>query len=62
VRARHSGISQHLGENIAIQHALDRHAFGGRFHAGGAADGVNQSLSMMRTRASQQGSVDIEKH
>ena len=59
---RNTGVREHAGENIAIEHALHGHAFGGGFDAGGAADGVDQGLAMMGTRAAQQGSVDIEKH
>jgi hypothetical protein len=59
---RNSGIRQHLGENIAIQHALYRHAIRSGFDARNTANGIDQSLTMVRARSAQQSSVDIEKH
>jgi len=61
-RSRNTGVRKHAGENIAIEHALHGNAFGGCFHAGSTANGVDQSLAMMRTRAAQQSSINVEKH
>ena len=61
-RARGSGVSEHLGEDVAVEHALERNIFGGRDESGDAMRGVDQHLAMMRTRAAQQRAVDIEKN
>ena len=61
-RWRNTGVREHARENIAIEHALHGHAFGGGLEPGDAPDGVDQGLAMMRTRAAQQSSVDIEEH
>jgi len=61
-RSRNAGVRQHAGENVAIEHALHGDTFRGGFEAGSPANGIDQSLAMMRARAAQQGSIDIEKH
>ena len=59
---RNPCIRQHLGEDIAIQHTLHRNALGSGFDASDAADGIDQSLAMVRTGAAQQSTIDIEKN
>ena len=61
-RLRNAGVRKHAGENVAIEHALHGYSLRRGFNAGGAANGVDQSLAMMRTRAAQQSSVDIEEY
>ena len=61
-RRRNTGVGEHARENIAIEHALYGYAFGGGLEARYLPDRVDQRLAMMRSRAAQQSSVDIEKH
>ena len=52
----------HGGENIAVEHASDRHAVGGGFHMGGSPDRIYQRLAMMRSRAANQRAIDVKQH
>jgi len=61
-RSRNPGVGEHTRENVAIEHTLHGDAIGGGLNAGSAANRLDQCLTMMRTRAAQQSSIDIEKH
>ena len=52
---------QHLAENVCVEHAVHRDAFSSSFDAGHGADGIYQSLAMLRSGAPHQRAVDIEK-
>jgi hypothetical protein len=41
---------------------LHRDAFGGGFDTGGAPNGLDQRVAVMRTRAAHQRPVNVEQH
>jgi hypothetical protein len=46
-----AGAAEHRGQNIRVEHAMDRDSFRRGFEAGDGAHGVDQRLSMMAAGA-----------
>jgi hypothetical protein len=58
---RRAGPPHHLGENVRIQHPVYRDVLGRGLETRDSAHRVNQRLPVMRARAAQERSIDIEK-
>ncbi len=54
--------AHHERENVRIEHSMHRDAIGRGFKTGDLPNGINQRLTMMRSGAAHQRSVDVEKN
>jgi hypothetical protein len=58
----HAGSGHHGDKNVAVEHSGHRYAFSGGFNADGALYGVHEGLTVVRSGAADQGSIDIEQY
>ena len=57
-----SGSTHHLGQDVGVEHSLDRNALRSALQASDAPHGLDEGCAVMRTCPADQCSIDIEQH